>query len=134
MQFLIALLQLLYHPESEDLKVKMLFAFIRANGKGAEQPHTFLSKYAYQPVSTFFTDFGFSIETFNQYSLYEGVTLAVNCFEVARTSDAYLTHFIDLIFDFKNARKGGLADFLDFWEDQKKSSASVRPKVLTLSP
>ena len=129
-QFLIALLQLLYHPESEDLKAKMLFAFIRANGKGAEQPHTFLSKYAYQPVSTFFADFGFSIETFNQYSLYEGVTLAVNCFEVARISDAYLTHFIDLIFDFKNARKGGLADFLDFWEDQKEKLSISSPEGL----
>ena len=129
-QFLIALLQLLYHPESEDLKAKMLFAFIRANGKGAEQPHTFLNKYACQPVSTFFADFGFSIETFNQYSLYEGVTLAVNCFEVARTSDAYLTHFIDLIFDFKNARKGGLADFLDFWEDQKEKLSISSPEGL----
>ena len=129
-QFLIALLQLLYHPESEDLKAKMLFAFIRANGKGAEQPHTFLNKYAYQPVSTFFADFGFSIETFNQYSLYEGVTLAVNCFEVARHSDAYLTHFIDLIFDFKNARKGGLADFLDFWEDQKEKLSISSPEGL----
>ena len=49
---------------------------------------------------------------------------------MARTSDAYLTHFIDLIFDFKNARKGGLADFLDFWEDQKEKLSISSPEGL----
>ena len=129
-QFLISLLRLLYHPESEELKVQMLFAYIRTEGKGTKEAHDFLSKYVGASLNTFFAMFGFSIELFNQYSLYEGIALAVNCFELARPSDAYLTHFMDIVLDFKNGRKGGLADFLEFWDDQQEKLSISSPEGL----
>ncbi|UZD39548.1 UvrD-helicase domain-containing protein [Capnocytophaga ochracea] len=127
-QFLVTLLRLLYHPESEELKLQLLFDYLRF--KETKDPHLFLSKYVEKPVNTFLADFHFSIELFNQYSLYEGVALAVNCFDLARSSDAYLTHFMDIVFDFKNARKGGLADFLEFWDDQQEKLSISSPEGL----
>ena len=127
-QFLVTLLRLLYHPESEELKLQLLFDYLRF--KSTKDPHLFLSKYVEEPVNTFLADFQFSIELFNQYSLYEGVALAVNCFDLARPSDAYLTHFMDIVFDFKNARKGGLADFLEFWDDQQEKLSISSPEGL----
>ena len=127
-QFLVTLLRLLYHPESEELKLQLLFDYLRF--KETKDPHLFLSKYVEKPVNTFLADFEFSIELFNQYSLYEGVALAVNCFDLARPSDAYLTHFMDIVFDFKNARKGGLADFLEFWDDQQEKLSISSPEGL----
>lgn len=127
-QFLVSLLRLLYHPESEELKVQLLFDYIRM--KKITEAHLFLSKYVPEPINTFFAEYNFSMEQFNQYSLYEGVALAVNCFELARTSDAYLTHFMDIIFDFKNARKGGLADFLEYWDEQEKNLSISSPEGL----
>lgn len=125
-QFLITLLTLLYHPESNATKVQLLLDYIRL--KNIKDPHQLLSQYVKEPVNTFFAHFNFSMEQFNQYSLYEGVALAVNCFDLARTSDAYLTHFMDIVFDFKNARKGGLADFLDFWNDQQDKISISSPE------
>ena len=127
-QFLVTLLRLLYHPESEELKLQLLFDYLRF--KETKDPHLFLSKYVEEPVNTFLADFHFSIELFNQYSLYEGVALAMNCFDLARSSDAYLTHFMDIVFDFKNARKGGLADFLEFWDDQQEKLSISSPEGL----
>lgn len=127
-QFLVTLLRLLYHPESEELKLQLLFDYLRF--KSTKDHHLFLSKYVEEPINTFLADFQFSIELFNQYSLYEGVALAVNCFDLARPSDAYLTHFMDIVFDFKNARKGGLADFLEFWDDQQEKLSISSPEGL----
>ena len=127
-QFLVTLLRLLYHPDSKEIKLQLLFDYLRF--KEIKDPHLFLSKYVEEPINTFLADFQFSIELFNQYSLYEGVALAVNCFDLARPSDAYLTHFMDIVFDFKNARKGGLADFLEFWDDQQEKLSISSPEGL----
>ncbi|GJH39510.1 ATP-dependent helicase [Capnocytophaga sp. HP1101] len=127
-QFLVTLLRLLYYPESEELKLQLLFDYIRL--KNITDPHLFLSQYVSKDVNEFFAEFQFSMEQFNQYSLYEGVALAVNCFDLARTSDAYLTDFMDIVFDFKNARKGGLSDFLEFWDDQQEKLSISSPEGL----
>ncbi|MDU6658548.1 MAG: UvrD-helicase domain-containing protein [Capnocytophaga sp.] len=127
-QFLVTLLRLLYHPDSKEIKLQLLFDYLRF--KEIKDPHLFLSKYVEEPINTFLADFQFSIELFNQYSLYEGVALAVNCFGLARSSDAYLTHFMDIVFDFKNARKGGLSDFLEFWDDQQEKLSISSPEGL----
>lgn len=127
-RFLVSLLNLLYKADNQESKLNLLFDFITM--KDIKEVHSFLMKYKDNPMEVFFADFSFSMEQFNNYSLYEGVVYAVNCFEINRTSDAYLTHFLDLIFDFKNARKGGLADFLNFWEEEKGKLSISSPEGL----
>ncbi len=127
-QFLISLLKSIYNSNSQELKVKMFFDFVGL--KNLKQVHQFITKYIDQPVDVFFKDYGFSLAQFNTYSLYEGVVFAVSCFGLAKDSDAYLTHFLDLLFDFKNARKGGLADFLTFWEEEKDKLSISSPEGL----
>lgn len=127
-QFLISLLHLLYNKNSQELKVKMLFEF--AGLKGIEQIHQFITKYIEEPIETFFNDHNFFVSKFHSHSLYEGITLIINCFDLSRKSDAYLTHFLDLIFDFKNTHKGGLAEFLTFWEEEKEKLSISLPEGL----
>ncbi|MDO4229428.1 MAG: UvrD-helicase domain-containing protein [Capnocytophaga sp.] len=127
-QFLVSLLNLLYNPKSEELKFKMLFDFVTL--KNPEYVHQFIIKYIDKPIDVFFDDYGFSLQQFNAYSLFEGIAFAVNCFDLAKDSDAYLTHFLDLIFDFKNTNKGGLADFLAFWEEEKDKLSISSPEGL----
>ncbi|MDO5105426.1 exodeoxyribonuclease V subunit beta [Capnocytophaga sp.] len=127
-QFLISLLKLIYNSDSQELKSKMLFNFVGV--KKITEVHEFMTQYIEAPLDVFFADYGFSLTQFNTHSLYEGVTFAVNCFDLAKESDAYLTHFLDLIFDFKTARKGGLADFLAFWEEEKDKISISSPEGL----
>ena len=37
---------------------------------------------------------------------------------------------MDIVFDFKNARKGGLSDFLEFWDDQQEKLSISSPEGL----
>lgn len=127
-RFLISLLNLLHNPKSEELKAKMLFEFVAM--KNPQNMHQFIVKYLDEPIDIFFSDYGFSLQQFNAYSIFEGVAFAINCFDLAKDSDAYLTHFMDLIFDFKNTNKGGLADFLTFWEEEKDKLSISSPEGL----
>jgi len=136
-QFLIALLRLLYQPESQQLKLAMLFDYLRLGRIADADAHQFLSTYVNAPVETFFSEFGFSVEKFNEYSLYEGVAFAVQCFNLPHkettepmASDAYLSDFINLLFDFKNARKGGLSDFLEYWNEKQEELSISLPEGL----
>lgn len=127
-QFLISLLHLLHNKNSQELKVKMLFEY--AGLKSIEQVHNFITKYMNEPVEKFFADHNFSASEFHSHSLYEGVALIINRFDLSKKSDAYLTHFLDLIFDFKNSRKGGLSEFLTFWEEEKEKLSISLPEGL----
>lgn len=127
-RFLISLLKFIYNPDSNENKIQMLFDYISI--KKISDPHGFITKYFNEPIQIFFEKHNFSLKKFNSHSLYEGVLLAVNSFDLARDSDAYLTHFLDLILDFKNGRKGGLSDFLTYWDDEKDKLSISSPEGL----
>ena len=127
-QFIISLLKSLQNTNSKELKSKMLFDFIGL--KNIAEVHPFITKYLNEPIKTFFEDYKFSPDEFNIHSLYEGVLSIINCFQLAKDSDAYLTHFLDLVFDFKNARKGSLSDFLAYWEEEKEKLSISSPEGL----
>ena len=126
-QFLVTLLRLLYHPESEELKLQLLFDYLRF--KSTKDPHLFLSKYVEEPVNTFLADFQFSIELFNQYSLYEGVALAVNCFGLAAPPMLISLTLWTLYSILRMRAKEAYPIFWSFGTTSKKNSASAHPKV-----
>jgi len=125
-KFLVSLLQLFYHSDSREYKVKMLFDYIRL--KGIKDVDSLIRKYLDEPIGVFFEQHNFSLEQFNQYALYEAIAYAIGSFGIAHPSDAYLTHFLDLVFDFKNARKGSLGDFLEYWEEKKEDISISSPE------
>lgn len=124
-QFLINLIKLSLYPENKSVFVELLFQY--AEIKRIKNIHSFISGFIDNSVEEFFSTKDFSVRKFHQYSFYEGVAYAIERFELAKTSDAYLSHFLNLIFDFKNSKKGGIADFLLFWEDKKEKLSISAP-------
>ncbi|MFJ1329275.1 UvrD-helicase domain-containing protein [Capnocytophaga canimorsus] len=125
-RFLVALLTMIYKPESQESKFNMLLEFVTL--KKTSEIHRFITHYMEVPIETFFKDFHFSTEIFFTYSFYEGIAYAIQCFELAEDSDAYLSHFMNIVFDFKNKRRGGIAEFLQFWEDEKDKLSINTPE------
>ncbi|ATA73288.1 DNA helicase UvrD [Capnocytophaga sp. H4358] len=127
-RFLISLLRAVQNPDSKELKINMLFDFISV--KNTADVHNFITEYIDQPIDSFFEKYGFSLAQFNGYSLYEGMALAVNRFDLANDSDAYIASFLDIIFEFKNTNKGGISDFLLYWEENQDALSISSPEGL----
>lgn len=127
-RFVVALLACLLRPNSEERRIQMLFEYICI--KKIPETNAFLSKYTKAPLVDFLNYFGFSWHQFNSYSFYEGVAYIIKVFKLAQPSDAYLTCFLDVVFEFKNNSKGGIADFLEYWEEQKDKLSVSSPEGL----
>lgn len=126
--FLIVLLTLLLEPKNQEVKAEMLFLY--AQIKKEENVHTIMETYLNVAPEKFFAAHQFSAEHFYKHSFYEGVAYAVACFSLAKPSDAYLSHFLDLIFDFSSSKKGSVTDFLQFWKEKKKDLSISVPKEI----
>lgn len=123
-RFLINIIKLsLQKDKNTFLELLLLYAEI----KKITDIHGFINRFIHNPIEDFFVEEGFSLKKFHQYSFYEGVAYAVEHFALAKISDAYLSHFLNLIFDFKNTKKGGIADFLTFWEEKKDKLSISAP-------
>lgn len=124
-QFLVHLITLSLYEDNKSVFLELLLQY--AQIKQITNIHPFISKYINNPVDEFLSSEGFSFKKFHQYSFYEAVVYAIECFTLAKTSDAYLAHFLNIIFDFKNSKKGGIIDFLLFWEDKKDNLSISAP-------
>lgn len=125
-QFLISLLKVMLNRESKERKLAMLLAYAELYPQ--QNTHEFLSKFLDAPFEAFLQTHHFSWEQFKAYSLFEGITYAIASFGLAKKSDAYVAQFLDLIFDFKNGRKGGLSDFLAYWDEHKEELSINSPE------
>lgn len=127
-RFLIDLIKISLSPDNKEIKSSLLLLYAQINQ--LKNIDNFLIKYINLPINDFFNLVNFSMEFFHQYSFYEGIAYAIEKFNLAKDSDAYLSHFLDVIFEFKNTKKGGISDFLTFWENKKDKISISAPNGL----
>jgi len=65
---------------------------------------------------------------FNEMSLYNSVTYFINCFKLVEFCDVYLQFFLEEILNFEQKQKGGLSQFLDYFESNKENLSIVASK------
>lgn len=126
-QFLI-LLSKLSLTENKELKANLLLLYCEL--KQIKDIHAFVIQYINEPISYFLDSVDFSMDYFHKYSYYEGISYAIERFGLAKNSDAYLSHFLNLVFEFKNIHKGGIYDFLQYWENKKETLSISAPSGL----
>ncbi|MDO4881508.1 MAG: UvrD-helicase domain-containing protein [Capnocytophaga sp.] len=124
-KFLINLIKLALNKNNEEAKLEILILY--AQIKKIEDIHSFLTKFVNEPITKFYEDNNFSLHYFYSVSFYESIAYAINVFALNKTSDAYLSHFMNVIFDFKGSKKGGMYDFLTFWEEKKDKLSISAP-------
>jgi uvrD/REP family helicase len=125
-QFLIHLIAISLYQNNEKEKIELLFSYAKV--KNLTDIHMFMSKYAHEPVEVFFLAKGFSLSYFHLYSFYEGIGYAIQVFGLAKPSDAYLSQFLNVIYEYKSIRNGNIADFPAFWEEKADKLAITAPE------
>jgi len=64
----------------------------------------------------------------NHYSIYDFCEHLLRHFKLNKNADAYLLFFLESVFRWQNQAKGGLGDFLQYWEDSKQKLAVKLPE------
>lgn len=129
--FLINLLQVIQHPKDEETRFEVLY-FLYNHLQVKEEKHTFLHKFAKKTNIKLFNklkDYGayLSLQNLNQLPFYEKVESLIRCFNLLKTSDAYVQFFLDEVLN--QQRKGtSIQEFLDFWADKKNKLSIVAPE------
>ena len=126
--FIVSLLQMIQHPNDEEVRFEVLyFLFHHLNIKNTK--HSFLNQLVKKNLVDVFSDLNeygvyFDLENFHQLPFYEKMEGIIRSFKLITTSDAYIQFFLDVVLD--QQRKGtGIQEFLDFWNEKKKSLSIV---------
>lgn len=72
-------------------------------------------------------DIYFSTTVFASLTLYEGVEYIIRCFHLTPLADAYVTGYLDTLFNYTQSKNMGLIGFLDYWQEKKDSLSIDAP-------
>jgi len=127
-QFIVNLLAFSMNPEDNQLKLQ-IFDFLSKEFLQPEDTHMVLVQNLAKNGSEFFNflldnNIHFDMEELKRLSLYEAVEYIIRCFQLVKTSDAYIQFFLDFVFETAQKTSNSLNDFLEKW-DQKKDKLSI---------
>ncbi|MGI9531855.1 UvrD-helicase domain-containing protein [Lutimonas sp.] len=121
--FIINLMRIIEDDKNEDAKFEILyFLHIHLGVKMAK--HEFIKQFVKKEGKDFFRSFEaynvfYSPDTFNEYSILEGVEDLIRCFRLTAESDAFIQFFLDFVFDYTQRKSQKSSSFLEFWEEKK---------------
>lgn len=124
--FLVALLQFLDSPEERIPRYLILEFLLNdlANKHDAIVQHL-------ERLPVFLEEqYGFNVYFISTLSLLDILETAIGCFDLAPTSNAYITHFMDQVLDLDQKSSATLQEFLRFWELKKDALAISMPENL----
>ena len=125
-QFLVALLKYLEAPNEKLYRFELLSYLCPE-----EQPlHDFLDRNL-QKMDAFLADhYDFDPNTIVLLSTYDVLELAIQRFDLAKNSNAYINYFLDTVLDYGNKEGAAIYDFLSYWELKQDSLALSAPEHL----
>lgn len=113
-RFLINLIKLIIQPENKEALAQLLLEF--ASIKEIPNAHDFLVGFTRHTPENFYNEYGFDSSYASTHSFYELMEYAIARFGLASQSDAYLTYFLEEIWQFNKPSQGGIYGFLSHWE------------------
>lgn len=123
--FLIDLITYFNQPEDKEIHLNIL-RFLAEKNK-VEELHSFYEKYI-SNLELVFEEQDFKPNYFLQLPFYNAVEYAINTFNLAEESEAYLQFFLDEILAFSQNNNDSLSSFLAFWELKKDALSIVAPQ------
>ncbi|MDT7829049.1 UvrD-helicase domain-containing protein [Pricia sp. S334] len=84
-----------------------------------ENPHHFIYNNLHNTATLLRTGYGFDIRILQQISIYDAMELAIKQFDLVPSSDAYITYFMDVVFETEQKQGIGISSFLSHWEKKK---------------
>ncbi|SFU26970.1 ATP-dependent exoDNAse (exonuclease V) beta subunit (contains helicase and exonuclease domains) [Pustulibacterium marinum] len=124
-QFLNNLVRYSIYPESQEIKAKLLLYL--AFQQKQETTHTFIKNRIELTSETAFQDYSFSLYAFLQKPFYDAIQYAIQQFELADESDAYLQYYLDILLEFNEKYKEGATAFINYWDEKGDRLSLVAP-------
>lgn len=127
--FIVDILTLQNEPNNNPIAIRALDFIARKNN--INDVHLFLETWLlqndtvtiYQYVETL--EILFSPVHFASLPLYEGVEYIIRCFKLEELSDAFVSGFLEVVFNYTFTQNKGLLGFLSHWEE-KKEKVSIK--------
>ena len=128
--FITDILTLLVQPKNNEIKVSVLNYL--STLFNIEDKHHFFSTHLNLSLPQLFKSF----ETYNisvnnnllQLPLYDLVETIIRCFNLVKTSNAYVQFFLDFVLDFSQKKGSDIVAFLEYFEKKKDTLSIVTPK------
>lgn len=125
-QFLVALLKHIEAPNEQLYRFELL-SYLCPKG----QPlHDFLDRNLQGMEAFLAKHYQFDTSTILLLSTYDVLELAIERFDLAKNSNAYINYFLDFALDYENKESTAIFDFLLFWELKQDSLALSAPEHL----
>lgn len=136
---LIQLIHLQVFPENDELKVHLL-EFLHSYLGIPEDQFSFLSSQIKKPLGSLTQtlssyDIALDFEKAQSLGVYESLEYCVQALNLTREEDAYVTYFMDWVFQFSKGPNSGKWEFLEYWELKKDAlslSAGSRSDALSI--
>lgn len=118
--FLVHLMRFMIQPKELDIQYELL----KFLSEGEKDKHAYIANNLGALETHLFDAYGFEPSKLKQESVFDGMAYAIKTFELAPTSDAHLSAFMDMVFDVGQKYGSDLQSFLDYW-DKKGNAASI---------
>ncbi|MEO1012528.1 MAG: UvrD-helicase domain-containing protein [Bacteroidota bacterium] len=121
--FLIALLEYAVQPGTRELAYPILLFL----ADDSLEKHTFLTGHLAGLSKLLRSQYDFDLELFGRLAVYDGLEYAVRQFELAQSSDAYITALLDFALETSQKEGAGISSFLTHWEKNMEKLSLVAP-------
>ncbi len=120
--FIISFLQMIEDDKNDDAKFEVL-NFLHEHLNIAVEKHEFIRELIVKDLKEIFKSLEssgvfYKIQTFNEYSILEGIEDLIRCFRLATDSDAFIQFFLDFVFDYTQRKSQKNISFLEYWEEK----------------
>lgn len=118
--FLVQLIRFMVQPKELDLQYELL-NFL---SEGKTDKHAYIVDYLGNLEFHLREEYSFDCSKVRQSSVFDGMEYAIKLFDLAPTSNAHLSAFMDMVFDVEQKQGSDMQSFLDYWE-KKGHKASI---------
>ncbi len=123
-RFLIDLLHFSVQPD--DLESS--YSLLNYLSPTEKQKHEFIHKNLREVSKFLLNEYQFDLQKFKKNSVYDGLEYAIRLFKLANHSDAYLSFFMDTVFEVEQKEGAGARTFLSYWEKKKDRLGIIAPE------
>lgn len=124
--FLVHLMRFMIQPKELDIQYELL----KFLSEEEEDKHAYIANNLGAVEAHLFDTYGFESSKLKQESVFDGMAYAIKTFELAPTSDAHVSAFMDMVFDVGQKYGSDLQSFLDYWDKKGNATSISTPENL----
>lgn len=125
-QFLIHLTKHTVQPTDQEINYEVLDFLSKDNA----DKHLFISSHLKNLACLLLEEFEFNSSYFRQSAIYDGLEHAIKVFNLAPSSDAHLTAFMDTVFEVQQTKGADIQSLLNYWEQKGNKLSISTPETL----